>query len=81
MQIFKKAPHFDFMGKRKFAIVFSLLLIAVSIGSLAVRGLNFGLDFTGGTLIEVGYAQPVDLQVDRQADEQLNQQPPEQSVA
>lgn len=62
MQIFKKAPHFDFMGKRKFAIVFSLLLIAVSIGSLAVRGLNFGLDFTGGTLIEVGYAQPVDLQ-------------------
>ena len=62
MQIFKKAPHFDFMGKRKFAIVFSLLLMAVSIGSLAVRGLNFGLDFTGGTLIEVGYAQPVDLQ-------------------
>ena len=62
MQIFKKAPPFDFMGKRKFAIVFSLLLMAVSIGSLAVRGLNFGLDFTGGTLIEVGYAQPVDLQ-------------------
>ena len=62
MQIFKKAPHFDFMGKRKFAIMFSLLLIAVSIGSLAIRGLNFGLDFTGGTLIEVGYAQPVDLQ-------------------
>ena len=62
MQIFKKAPHFDFMGKRKFAIVFSLLLMAVSIGSLAVRGLTFGLDFTGGTLIEVGYAQPVDLQ-------------------
>ena len=62
MQIFKKAPHFDFMGKRKFAVVFSLLLIAGSVGSLAVRGLNFGLDFTGGTLIEVGYAQPVDLQ-------------------
>lgn len=62
MQIFKKAPHFDFMGNRKLAIVFSFLLIAVSIGSLAVRGLNFGLDFTGGTLIEVGYAQPVDLQ-------------------
>lgn len=62
MQIFKKAPHFDFMGKRKLAIVFSLLLIAASIGSLALRGLNFGLDFTGGTLIEVGYAESVDLQ-------------------
>jgi preprotein translocase subunit SecF len=62
MQIFKKATNFDFMGKRKLAIVFSLLLMAISIGSLAVRGLNFGLDFTGGTLIEVGYEQAVDLQ-------------------
>jgi preprotein translocase subunit SecF len=67
MQIFKKAPHFDFMGRRKLAIVFSLLLVAASIGSLAVRGLNFGLDFTGGTLIEVGYAESVDLQQVRSA--------------
>ena len=67
MQIFKKAPHFDFMAKRKLAIVFSLLLLAASIGSLAVRGLNFGLDFTGGTLIEVGYAESVDLQQVRSA--------------
>ena len=62
MQIFKKAPNFDLMGKRRYAIAFSLLLITVSIGSLAVRGLNYGLDFTGGTLIEVGYTQAVDLQ-------------------
>lgn len=67
MQIFKKAPNFDFMGKRRLAIVFSLLMIAISIGSLAVRGLNFGLDFTGGTLIEVGYEQAVDLQQVRSA--------------
>ena len=67
MQIFKKAPNFDFMGKRKLAIVFSLLMMAISIGSLAVRGLNFGLDFTGGTLIEVGYEQAVDLQQVRSA--------------
>ena len=67
MQIFKKAPNFDFMGKRRLAIVFSLLILAISIGSLAVRGLNFGLDFTGGTLIEVGYEQAVDLQQVRSA--------------
>ena len=67
MQIFKKATHFDFMGKRKLAVMISFLLIAISIGSLAVRGLNFGLDFTGGTLIEVGYSQPVDLQEVRSA--------------
>lgn len=67
MQIFKKPTNIDFMGKRMLAIVFSLLLMAISIGSLAVRGLNFGLDFTGGTLIEVGYEQAVDLQQVRSA--------------
>ena len=61
MQIFKKSTHIDFMGKRKQAIVFSLLLIVFSIGALLTRGLNFGLDFTGGTLIEAGFTQPVDL--------------------
>ncbi len=71
MQIFKKPTKIDFMGKRKLAMVISLLLIGISIGSLAVRGLNFGLDFTGGTLIEVGYAQPVDLQEVRSALDKL----------
>lgn len=61
MQIFKNTPNFDFMGKRKLALVFSLTLIIISIFSIATRGLNFGLDFTGGTLIEVGYAQDADL--------------------
>lgn len=55
------------MGKRKLAIMFSLLLIVVSIGALITRGLNFGLDFTGGTLIEAGYTQPVDLEEVRSA--------------
>ncbi len=51
----------DFMGRRKLALALSLILIVISAASLAVRGLNFGLDFTGGTLIELGYETPADL--------------------
>jgi preprotein translocase subunit SecF len=49
------------MGKRHYAIFLSALALLVSIGSLLINGLNFGIDFTGGTLIEVGYPQSVDL--------------------
>lgn len=61
MKIFNKTPTFDFMSKRKIALAFSTLLILASITSLAVKGLNFGLDFTGGTLIEVSYPESADL--------------------
>ena len=61
MQLFKKPTHFDFMGKRVPAVVFSVILLLISLGSLVTQGLNFGLDFTGGTLIEMGYEKPVDL--------------------
>ncbi|MBL1260589.1 MAG: protein translocase subunit SecF [Thiotrichaceae bacterium] len=61
MQIFNKEPSFDFMGKRKLALILSILLVIISIASLATRGLNFGIDFTGGTLIEVGYENSADL--------------------
>ncbi len=52
----------NFMGVRKLAAALSISLVLLSIGSLAVQGLNFGLDFTGGTLVEVVYeeAQPLD---------------------
>jgi len=46
-----------FMAHRKVAMLLSLVLIIGSIASLAVKGLNFGLDFTGGTLVEVGYSE------------------------
>ena len=61
MQIFKQVTKFNFMGKRLMAMVLSLLLIAASIGALATKGLNFGVDFTGGAVIEVGYSQPTEL--------------------
>tara|TARA_B110000503_G_scaffold86740_1_gene131990 strand:+ start:8301 stop:9230 length:930 start_codon:yes stop_codon:yes gene_type:complete len=51
----------NFMGQRKLAIVFSLVLLAISIASLATRQLNWGLDFTGGTLVEVHYSASADL--------------------
>ncbi len=53
--------RWDVMGKRRAAMVLSLLLIIAAIAALAVRGLNFGVDFTGGYLIEVGYSQSVEL--------------------
>ena len=52
---------FDIMGRRRLAMVLSLILMAVSLGSLFTRGLSLGLDFTGGYLIEVGYESPVNL--------------------
>lgn len=49
------------MKYRRMAVVLSLILVSVSIGSLATQGLKLGLDFTGGTLVEVAYDQPADL--------------------
>ena len=49
----------NFMGLRRMAALFSIVLVLASIGSLAVQQLNWGLDFTGGTLVEVAYSETV----------------------
>ena len=51
----------NFMGQRKLAVLFSGLLSLVSIVSLATKQLNWGLDFTGGTLVEIHYSATADL--------------------
>ena len=60
------AKIYNFMGLRKYAVIFSSLLLAVSVWSLHSQGLVLGLDFSGGTQIEVGYEQPADVSALRQ---------------
>ena len=50
----------DFMAKRKVALVLSVSFLVIAVLSLGNRGLNMGLDFTGGSLLEVGFSQEVD---------------------
>ncbi len=61
MRIFQTETRIDFMGQRRLVAMMLALLIAVSLGSLLFRGLVLGLDFTGGTLIELGYPEPIDV--------------------
>ena len=55
-------PVIDFVGKRKYAMIFSAILLIASIASISFQGLKFGIDFTGGTLIELGYEKTADLE-------------------
>ncbi len=72
MQILNTATRIDFLKFRKIAIVFSAILIIASITSLFSKGLNFGLDFTGGTSVEVQYSQSADLSAVRSQLEDAN---------
>jgi len=65
MQILQLKDTVNFMSYRKIAMVFSALLMIASVYSLATNKLNFGLDFTGGTLIEVGFQEAADLETIR----------------
>ncbi len=61
MEFFKQNTHIDFMTQRRWAAVLSIILFALSLISLAVNGLNWGLDFTGGTQIHLTFPQEADL--------------------
>lgn len=57
--------RFQFMKYRKIAGIASIILFTVSVLSLSFRGLSLGLDFSGGTLVEVTYEKPVELELIR----------------
>jgi preprotein translocase subunit SecF len=60
MYFLKREPRIDFLGRRGLAGIVSAVLIVIGIVSLGVRGLAFGIDFTGGTLVEVSYEETVE---------------------
>jgi preprotein translocase subunit SecF len=62
MELFHRETKIDFMGIRKITGFFSILLFVVSIFLLFTKGLNFALDFTGGTQLECRFSQPISLE-------------------
>jgi len=61
MRMFSGVPNINFMAQRKTGLVLSSVITVASILLVLFRGLNFGIDFTGGVLVEVHYPQAVEL--------------------
>jgi len=67
MEFFHKVTRFPFMNTRKVWYGLSALLIVTSLGLAAIRGLNLGVDFTGGVVVETNFAQPPNIEQLREA--------------
>ena len=66
MKIINSDTHFDFMGKIKMTMTISGLVILIGLGSIALSGgLKYGIDFAGGTLIQLQFKTPPDIEVIR----------------
>jgi preprotein translocase subunit SecF len=61
MELFNPNSNIDFLGWRKISIAISIILMVLSIGLVATRGLNYALDFTGGVLVEVSYPKGAEI--------------------
>lgn len=61
MRLIKSKTRIDFLGQRRYAYALSIILVLVSLGSLAFQGLALGVDFTGGVIVQVQYPDPVEL--------------------
>ena len=62
MEFFHNKTHYPFMAKRRAWYLVSAIMILASVASLATRGINFGIDFTGGVVLELAFPQAADLE-------------------
>jgi preprotein translocase subunit SecF len=67
VEFFKRTPTIDFLGKRRLTYSFSAILMIGSFLLILLRGLNLGIDFTGGVVVEVNYPQVADQDRAREA--------------
>src|SRR5512141_1874415 len=60
MEVFNPNSNINFLGWRRVSLTISTVLVIIALGAIFTRGLNYGLDFTGGVLVEAEYKDPVE---------------------